>query len=90
MIIVSLYNIFSTVGRGGSTIKDLEAKTGARINMSDSSRNSEERVCIVRGSQIAVTMAENLLEEIMQQQKNLQTITISVPHWATGRIIGKI
>ncbi|XP_077287448.1 tudor and KH domain-containing protein homolog isoform X2 [Arctopsyche grandis] len=81
--------VAAIIGRGGSTIKDLEAKTGARINMSDSSKNNEERICIVRGSQIAVTMAENLLDEIIQQQKNLQTVTLSVPHWATGRIIGR-
>lgn len=58
--------------------------------MNDQGNGTEDRICTVRGSQVAITLAETLIQDIIQQQKNLESVSISVPHWATGKIIGSL
>lgn len=56
--------------------------------LSDQGSGNEDRICTIRGPQVALTMAENLIQDIIQQQKNMESVTLTVPHWATGKIIG--
>ncbi|XP_070535369.1 serine-rich adhesin for platelets-like isoform X2 [Ptychodera flava] len=84
--------IGSIIGRQGSNIKEIENKSGARLNVRDETfprDGTEERVVIIRGKAENVQEAERLVQEHIAKQPQIKTVEITVPQRALGRIIGR-
>lgn len=77
------------IGRGGSTIKEIQLKSDTRINFKDEKASDEYRVCIIRGTAEAAQYAESLIHEVIVSQPFIETFEMMVPVIAIGRIIGK-
>lgn len=78
------------IGRQGSNIKQLQEKTGTKINF-DRPATAEEcdRICTIRGTPSDVKVAEELMKECIEEQMSVITETVFVPGKACGRIIGR-
>ena len=77
------------IGRQGSNIKEIQAKTETRINFRDELETDTHRVATVRGLAEDVQMAEVLIYQTISAQQRLETLTLTVPSGACGRIIGR-
>ncbi|XP_073962180.1 tudor and KH domain containing protein papi isoform X2 [Choristoneura fumiferana] len=75
------------IGRSGCNIKEIEAKSGAKINFKKFS-DKDYDVCVIRGESHTSQTAENLIHDFMKQQPVIVEDTLVVPNWACGRIIG--
>ncbi|XP_063365712.1 tudor and KH domain-containing protein homolog isoform X2 [Cydia amplana] len=75
------------IGRSGSNIKDIEHKSGAKINFKKFP-DKDYDICVIRGESHTSQTAENLIREFMKQQPVIVEDTLVVPNWACGRIIG--
>jgi len=77
------------IGRQGSNIKEIQAKTDTRINFRDELETDTHRVCCIRGLSEDVQMAEILIHQTISQQPRLESLTMTVPGECVGRIIGR-
>jgi len=77
------------IGRQGSNIREIQAKTDTRINFKDELESDEFRVACIRGLPDDAQMAEILIHQTISQQPRLETLTMYVPGRAVGRIIGR-
>ncbi|XP_063537488.1 tudor and KH domain-containing protein homolog [Cydia strobilella] len=75
------------IGRSGANIKDIEHKSGAKINFKKFP-DKDYDTCVIRGESHTSQTAENLIREFMKQQPIIVEDTLVVPNWACGRIIG--
>lgn len=77
------------IGRQGSSIKEIQAKSDTKINFKDEKVTDEYKVCVIRGTAEAAQYAESLIHEKIVSQPLIETYEMSVPIQAIGRIIGK-
>mmetsp|Transcript_21851 Transcript_21851/g.32557 ORF Transcript_21851/g.32557 Transcript_21851/m.32557 type:complete len:571 (+) Transcript_21851:121-1833(+) len=85
------------IGRGGETIKNLQADTGAKIQIAKDTRpGSPNRVVTLSGSEEQIVIAEKevrgLIESRMRQQDqrtNSVSKTVDIPQDKVGLLIGK-
>lgn len=58
------------IGRGGDTIKKLQAESQCKIKIASDPDGSPQRSCTLTGSQDQIDLAKQLLEEIVQRGQN--------------------
>lgn len=76
------------IGRGGSNIRNIQEKTGARINCGDEG-TQEYRIVTIQGTPEAAQLAESIIHETILNQPLVLSHEMWVPATACGRIIGK-
>ncbi|KAH3753334.1 tudor and KH domain-containing protein-like [Dreissena polymorpha] len=80
----------TVIGRQGATIKELQEKSGARMNFKDNPQGEDaDRTLIIRGSAENAQRAECLVREILADVPVLVEEVIMVPQYSLGRLIGK-
>ncbi|CAC5358109.1 TDRKH [Mytilus coruscus] len=80
----------AVIGRQGAMIKEIQQKSGARVNFTDNKRDSqEERGVVIRGTPEAAQMAENMIRKIIAELPVIVTEEMVVPGKCLGRIIGR-
>jgi len=77
------------IGRQGSNIKEIQAKTETRINFRDELETEEYRVAAIRGSPDGAQLAEILIHQTLAQQPRVETVVMEVPSRNVGRVIGR-
>ncbi|KAL0275257.1 UNVERIFIED_CONTAM: hypothetical protein PYX00_003167 [Menopon gallinae] len=77
------------IGRGGCKIKEVESATQTKINFRDIAGSTEHSLCVVRGTDDAVLLAEHMIHETIVNQPLIENFEMYVPIQACGRIIGK-
>lgn len=77
------------IGREGSNIKEIQAKTDTRINFKDELETETHRVAGIRGLPADVSYAEILIHQTIANQPRLERVTMYVPVSSVGRIIGR-
>jgi len=77
------------IGRDGSNIKEIQAKTDTRINFKDELETETHRVASIRGLTEDVTHAEILIHQTIANQPKIERLTMFVPVSCVGRIIGR-
>ena len=77
------------IGRQGSNIREIQAKTETRINFRDELETETHRVATIRGLEADVQMAEILIQQSISQQPRLETLSMTVASGCVGRIIGR-
>ncbi|KAK3095253.1 hypothetical protein FSP39_012233 [Pinctada imbricata] len=81
------------IGRQGANIKEIQKKSGARVNFQDDHQNPQseesERTVVIRGMMENAQAAELLIREAVANIPKIETETINVPSRAIGRIIGR-
>ncbi|CAL7951693.1 unnamed protein product [Xylocopa violacea] len=77
------------IGRSGSTIKDVQNKTGTQIHFKEDNIESPDRICIIRGSYEGAQLAEEMIKSLIRNQPIIETYELYVPQKACGRIIGR-
>ena len=77
------------IGRQGSNIREIQARTETKINFRDELETDSHRVCCVRGLAEDVQMAEILIQQTISQQPRLESLVMTVPSGCCGRIIGR-
>jgi len=77
------------IGRQGSNIREIQAKTETRIHFRDELETEQFRVACIRGLPDDAQLAEILIHQTISQQPRVETLTIYVPGRAVGRIIGR-
>ncbi|KAK6630442.1 hypothetical protein RUM43_014787 [Polyplax serrata] len=78
------------IGHCGNTIKEIEAKSDAKIQIIEDCNTSEDyKICVIKGKPEATQFAESLIHEIIVNQALIETYEMYVPSEACGRIIGK-
>jgi len=86
------------IGRGGETIKRLQADSGAHIQIDQNMPHGEPRVITVTGGEDAVKRAADMIRELMDDGGgggggsgggNQPSITIECEKHLVGRIIGR-
>jgi len=77
------------IGRQGSNIREIQAKTETRIHFRDELETEEFRVACIRGLPDDAQLAEILIHQTISQQPRVETLTMYVPGRAVGRIIGR-
>ncbi|XP_075980187.1 tudor and KH domain containing protein papi isoform X2 [Anticarsia gemmatalis] len=75
------------IGRSGSNIKDIELKTGAKINFNKFS-DQDYDVCVIKGKSEDTQMAETMVHDFIKKQPTIVVEVITIPGWACGKIIG--
>lgn len=95
---VAQEHIGAVIGRGGSTIKQIQKESQTRINLKDDNEEEEVeeedekkrmRTILVRGSRERTKHAEVLVRKVIAEQPAVETSTMEVPQKAIGRVIGK-
>jgi len=77
------------IGREGSNIKEIQARTDTRINFKDELETETHRVAGIRGLSEDVSYAEILIHQTIANQPRLERVTMYVPVSTVGRIIGR-
>jgi len=77
------------IGREGSNIKEIQAKTNTRINFKDELETETHRIAGIRGLPGDVSYAEILINQTIANQPRIERLTMFVPVSSVGRIIGK-
>jgi len=82
------------IGRGGETIRDLQAKSGAKIQVDPQVQDGQPRKVVISGTPGAVAAGAALVNQVMEGQQvtgpagpNVQYI--ECPKSMVGRIIGR-
>lgn len=75
------------IGRNGKNIKQIRDRSNARVNLRDDDENTI--LCVIRGSQLACSVAESLVRECIANQQLLESVDIVVPQSCVGKIIGR-
>lgn len=77
------------IGREGSNIREIQAKTDTRINFKDELETGTHRVASIRGLSEDCQMAEILIHQTIANQPRIERLTMFVPVSCVGRIIGR-
>lgn len=77
------------IGRGGSSVKDIQEKTDTRIIFKDELGNDQYRICVIQGNREGTQLAESLIHDIILNQPLIESHEMFVPQRACGRIIGR-
>jgi poly(rC)-binding protein 2/3/4 len=74
----------SVIGKGGSVISDIKAKSGCTISLADASlENPDERVATITGSQAGIQHAVNMIRQIVETcQPGARPSQIPTPAYA--------
>jgi len=86
-ILVPSTNMGKVIGKGGETIKNIRAETGASINTSKFVQNLGERTSKVTGSAAQVLAAIKMIIDTIGNE--LPSITFLAEHRNLGALIGK-
>ncbi|XP_060522756.1 tudor and KH domain-containing protein homolog isoform X2 [Cylas formicarius] len=78
----------SLIGRNGSNIKLLQEQSSTRIGFKDR-EGVDEKICVIRGSVENCYLAQNLIQEFINNQPVLENEDISVPVGCIRKIIGR-
>ncbi|XP_013419646.1 uncharacterized protein LOC106180249 [Lingula anatina] len=83
--------VAAVIGRQGAQIKEVQEKSGTRINFKDDVGPTEnaERIAIVRGSPENAQLAELMIRKLIAAQPVQLVEEMYVPQKAVGRIIGR-
>lgn len=80
----------AVIGRQGQTIKELQEKSGAKINFRDDNRaDDSDRTLLIRGTPEAAQSAECLVRKVIADMPVIVQEEITVPSHCLGRIIGR-
>ena len=90
-------NVGYVIGRGGSTIREIQQKSGARLQIVRDNRNSEDVALTIEGNTNSVEMAKNLVNEAIAAPARKQGIVLGPGEVevsielgrAVGSVIGK-
>ena len=90
-------NVGYVIGRGGSTIREIQQKSGARLQIVRDNRNSEDVSLTIEGNTNSVEMAKNLVNEAIAAPAKKQGIVLGPGEVevsielgrAVGSVIGK-
>jgi len=76
----------SVIGKGGSVISDIKAKTGCTISLADASlENPDERVATITGTQAGIQHAVNMIRQIVEAcQPGARPSQIPTPAYAAA------
>lgn len=79
------------IGRNGKNIKLIQEQSNTKINFRDcdGGANDNMKTCIIRGSEEACHIAENLIKDFIENQPVLESEDIWVPTMFVGKIIGR-
>jgi len=77
------------IGRQGSNIREIQAKTETRIYFKDELETAEFRVACIRGLPDDAQKAEILIQQTISQQPRVDSMVLYVPGRTVGRIIGR-
>jgi len=69
-------------------IKAIQEESNAKINFKEEDEN-KVRICVIRGSNEACAIAQNLIQEFITNQPVMESVDVWVPQMAVGRIIGR-
>lgn len=75
------------IGRNGKNIKQIQEQSNARVSLRDVDEHT--RICVIRGSQLACSVAETLIREFIANQPLLESVDVLVPQSCVGKIIGR-
>ncbi|RZC39303.1 TUDOR and/or KH 1 domain containing protein [Asbolus verrucosus] len=76
------------IGRSGKNIKLIQEQSNTRINFKER-EGQPEAICVIRGSIEACNIAENLVQEFINNQPVLECEDVFVPQQSIARIIGR-
>ncbi|KAK0172744.1 hypothetical protein PV328_006023 [Microctonus aethiopoides] len=76
---VSKQHVPAVIGRGGSTIKDIEEKTSTRIRFNNDDITTSERICIIKGTFECTKLAEAMVKSIIENQPIIETYEMFIP-----------
>ncbi|EFA09059.1 tudor and KH domain-containing protein homolog [Tribolium castaneum] len=76
------------IGRGGKNIKLIQEQSNTRINFKER-EGQQEAICVIRGTIEACNIAENLVQEFVNNQPVLECEDVYVPQGCIARIIGR-
>lgn len=95
---VAQAHVGAILGRGGSSIKQIEKESQTHINLKGDRDESEgeeveaekrTRTILVRGSRERAKHAEVLIRKVIAEQPALEKNTMDIPQRVVGRVIGK-
>lgn len=75
------------IGRGGKNIKQIQEQSNTRISFQE--RENKDTLCVIRGSIEACHMAENLIQEFINNQPVVECEDLFIPQQCVSRIIGR-
>ncbi|XP_015126881.1 tudor and KH domain-containing protein homolog [Diachasma alloeum] len=67
------------IGRGGSTVKDIEGKTSTKIHFSEDVLQEAHRICYIRGTIEETRLAEQLIQSIIDDQPVIEVYEMLAP-----------
>ena len=77
------------IGRGGRTIKEIQAQTDTKIHFKDEKATNENRYLAITGQPEDVKLAEIMIYQTMANQPFQETFEMNVPSIYVGAIIGR-
>ena len=72
-----------------TSLEQIQEATRTRINFKDDSDPEKDRILVIRGSHEGAQQAELRVRQIIVDQPDVVSETVTVPQQAIGRIIGK-
>ena len=92
----SLY-VGRVIGKGGEMIRDLQARSGCRIDVDQSVPPGQPRIITYRGTRKTVDFAKRLVQMLCNEQVNESDLPLgearreimAVPAASVGKIIGR-
>lgn len=75
------------IGRNGKNINQIQQQSNTKVSLRDCDENT--RVCIIRGSQFACSVAESLIRDCIANQPLVESFDMVVPANCVGKIIGR-
>lgn len=80
----------AVIGRQGTTIKEIQEKTGAKVNFKDDTQSDDtDRMLVIRGMPESAQSAECMVRQILANMPVIVQEEMEVPNYALGRIIGR-
>ncbi|VEN48438.1 unnamed protein product [Callosobruchus maculatus] len=76
------------IGRNGKNIKQIQEQSNTRINFKER-EDSDNKICVIRGSVEACNIADNLIQEFINNQPILESEDIWIPIGCIGKVIGR-
>lgn len=79
------------IGRNGKNIKLLQEQSNTKMNFRDCEvvNNENLKVCVIRGSDEACNIAQNLIKDFIDNQPIIECDDLWVPISCVGKIIGR-
>lgn len=77
------------IGRNGKNIKLIQEQSNTKIYFKDCDGDDNMKLCVIRGSEEASFIAENLIKDFIENQPIFESEDIWVPNTCVGKIIGR-